>query len=325
MKLINKESHLVWSQCIREAAYYYLVQYPNIGKINQSEYQTIGGSMYGQYPLIRRNGPRPWSAFAKDLSSRIRHVRWSENRKSLLPNYETIGDFNPSPAKSLCLAQDTRSPSSKLRKIPEEELEQHLLKLGKLSEDIEQKHLKDERLLRVAKDINILLKETYVNRRELIEAQRESGSVKQITDRYPCFTNPIFVFAELKLIKGKDLWTSAQKNIDCLFDITRSLQKGDGKEGLEADISSFLCMEKESAYDRGKGRKTASILTVYRGSHEDFSPDEVDKAVQKVSNEHSPSLMVFVNDDAITHAIVKADNVNLSSCPTFRNVIGHQT
>ncbi|XP_046328607.1 uncharacterized protein LOC124112502 isoform X3 [Haliotis rufescens] len=76
------------------------------------------------------------------------------------------------------------------------------------------------------------------------------------------------------------------------------------KKGLEADISSFPCM----------GRKTASILTVNR----DFSSDEVNKAVQKVSKKHSPCLMVFVNKDATAYAIV-----NLSSCPTFRKSVLH--
>ena len=48
----------VWPQMVKEAAYYYVKNWPEMGE--QSHFKVIGEKMYQQYPAIGYDGPTQW-------------------------------------------------------------------------------------------------------------------------------------------------------------------------------------------------------------------------------------------------------------------------
>ncbi|KAL5018981.1 hypothetical protein ScPMuIL_004703 [Solemya velum] len=78
--LTEGQSKIVWSLLVNEAAGYYLENFPDIG--SRQEYTAIGRKMLAQYPCIRTEGNEGWSLFTKNLSQRIRHIRWKDSKKT---------------------------------------------------------------------------------------------------------------------------------------------------------------------------------------------------------------------------------------------------
>ena len=60
-RLLANDSHLVWHTMVEEAAYFYLGNYPTIGKDNSSgEYKILGQKILHSFPCIKRPGIQPW-------------------------------------------------------------------------------------------------------------------------------------------------------------------------------------------------------------------------------------------------------------------------
>lgn len=55
------DSHEVWKSVVTESAYFYILNYPEIGANNSSiDYRVIGQAVYKAFPSIAREGTQPW-------------------------------------------------------------------------------------------------------------------------------------------------------------------------------------------------------------------------------------------------------------------------
>jgi len=72
----------VWAKFVEEMAYGLL---STRIMATRSDYEEVGQAVYRKYPcinLISKNPTRPWNAFVKSLSQKIRHIRWIEKKRT---------------------------------------------------------------------------------------------------------------------------------------------------------------------------------------------------------------------------------------------------
>ncbi|XP_038073388.1 uncharacterized protein LOC119741631 [Patiria miniata] len=286
---------------IAEAAHYYTANFPNIS--SSSEYHDIGKKMHQEFPAIAREGEHAWSFFTKCLSQRIRHMRWASKKKTVPPKPAEVQgekrgreDTNDQPRKSVRGAQLHISGH---KSCTDAEYEEHLKELASQWDKGETRNVKH---------IKLLLSETFRRNEQWIRTLPDS-QVHPILEKIPCYEDGAMVMHDFQLLLGETKFQAIQDNIIVFMDAVEKIMESKTEEAEpERMIPIISYVEKATAFEKGKGRKTRSIITM----KEDIPDGDIKKELHTPRNE-PPKLVIFTSNNKLQASFVVADGVSIMS------------
>ncbi|XP_038065740.1 uncharacterized protein LOC119735869 [Patiria miniata] len=281
----------IWRELISESANFYVCKYPELG--SPGEYQMIGRKMFSAFPSIAREGDKEWSFFTKCLSQRIRHIRWAEKKKTQPPKRQSD---NP------------RLSSAKAPRVGHV----HLLQkdVSSLTADDYENHLAEVRRewskgnTKNKNHLMLLLSETFACNQQWIKSLPDS-KMEPILQKIPCYQDGSLVIHDFLKIIGESSLDSILNKMEIFLTVVESLIGTSTKEP-ERIIPVIRHVEKATAFDKGKGVKSKSVITI----KEDISDDEVEE-VLKTGDRDPPHLLVLKKGGTIAGTFVVGDTVSI--------------
>lgn len=286
--LQGDKSRRVWLQLIEESKNYYMKYCPQIDENPYGAYKIIGQKMLAAYPSIERDGKHKWSQYARALSQSMRSERFRRKKKSLQATPQP-------PPKMFAISKHAVTDASSV--ISEEECERHVVELQKewRSSSCNSSHL------------NMLLKETYVNRRQWLPTL-PTGKLAPILEKFPCFEEGNYVVQEVQHMMLADLsaWRDRlQKIIEVMRDKVPT-PTSNSKDEHDVDVMKFI--EKSVAFKKGKGVKSKTCLTVADSNISDAEKNQLCSSAEL----SPPCIVIFVDEGKCKDAYIVGDNCKIS-------------
>ncbi|XP_022093701.1 uncharacterized protein LOC110980929 [Acanthaster planci] len=292
--LRSGKEHMVWRELISEAANYYIGKHPQLS--STSEYCAIGRKMFCTYPSIQREGEHEWSFFTKCLSQRIRHIRWTDRKRTPTEN-RGGGTDNCAPTTKKPRVVHISCTSDGSSDLTSEEYEKHL-------SEIQVEWAKGQR--KNDAHLNLLLSECFKSNQQWIKGLPDS-KIKPILEKIPCYEDGQMIILEFQRIIGEKQFGKLQDNTKMFMAAVEEALRLPPTEEPERMVKIIEQVEKATAFDKGKGVKTKRVITII----EDIPDNEVEVAL-KTGDKDPPKLVIIKRDDKITAIFIVGDGVHIS-------------
>ncbi|KAL5016716.1 hypothetical protein ScPMuIL_006305 [Solemya velum] len=166
--------------------------------------------------------------------------------------------------------------------------------------------------------VKALLRETFTNNQAFIKGLPD-GQVASVLEKLPCYRESTYVMADFKRLISERQYGRIVHTLPTFCAAVGKLGNLDLSENLEESLLSIIqFVEEQTRIDRGRGKKTESVIQV----KEDVPDDEVEKEL-RCGKLAPPRLVIFKSEGCIKGQYVVADGtyINVNSCSEKAGVL----
>lgn len=119
----------------------------------------------------------------------------------------------------------------------------------------------------------------------------------------PCLSDGTYLLYDFRLLLGVDVFSALKKSLKTFLEAVEGLT-GEKEEGPARMLKCIKFIEKKTAFDKGKGKKSSPIIV----QKQDVCDADVGKELD-TPQRTAPHILVFVGDETLKGAFIVGDSV----------------